>query len=501
MKFFHRLSLGKKMLLSPLIVLIFLVVLAYFTFSGFWVMKSSIDDIFSRRFLGYLHASRILTDLSRIHADVYKVLNWVGTGHDEKEVADLSRKLASLLEEDVSLIKKILASPALTDEEKKVYREVQGIYVDYQKAVLKVLEMAPKYGGSDFLPDAEQKYAEAILALDNLRAIEEKLGHIRYESSARRADTTMAVFAVLFVLAVGLSFVLSLTITRTILKPIREMIGAAKKMAQGDLRSRLEAQTSDEIGELVVAINSIGEKVGETVGQALQLSEALANAASRTASAIEETSASLEEIASMTHMNAKNADTANQLIRSNREAIEKAGKTMEEMIRFMKEIISASEQTQSIVKSIDEIAFQTNLLALNAAVEAARAGEYGAGFAVVAEEVRNLALRATESARNSSHLIEDIVRKVKSGENLVNSTHSAFKHLEQGSQKVMEIVGEVANASRQQSMGIDQVNRAVTEMNTTTQENAASADRLAYVMSTFKLAGYDARERQALTAG
>lgn len=489
MKVFRRLSLGKKMLLSPFIVLVFLVVLAYFTISGFLIMKSSIDDIFSRRFLGLQHASRLLSNLGRVHADLYKILNWVGTGHDEKEVADLSRKLAAIMEEDAGLIKKILSTARLVPEERKSYQGLEGIYSDYRKAVLKVLEMAPKYGGSDFLPDAEMKYGEASHALDRLRALEEKLGREKYESSTRRAEVTLAIFAGLFVVAVAFSFILSLTITRMILRPIREMIGMAGRMSQGDLGSRVETTSSDEIGELAISINSIGEKVGDTVAQALRLSETLALTASRTAAAIEETSASLEEIASMTHMNARHADTANELMLSNREAVKKVGDAMEKLSKFMREITAASEKTQSIVKSIDEIAFQTNLLALNAAVEAARAGEKGAGFAVVAEEVRNLALRATEAARNSSQLIEDITTRVKTGESLVASSQSAFQQVESGAQKVVEIVGEVAAASRQQSTGIDQVNRAVAEMNATTQENANISERLAQVMAKFRLSG------------
>jgi len=152
----------------------------------------------------------------------------------------------------------------------------------------------------------------------------------------------------------------------------------------------------------------------------------------------------------------------------------------------MKEITAASEQTQKIVKTIDEISFQTNLLALNAAVEAARAGEAGAGFAVVADEVRNLALRAAEAARNSSTMMEDIVAKVRNGEKLVTVTYNAFRQVTESSEQVVGLMGDIAKATQEQSQGIDQVNRAVLEMNQVTQENAAGAQELADVMSMFK---------------
>jgi methyl-accepting chemotaxis protein len=163
----------------------------------------------------------------------------------------------------------------------------------------------------------------------------------------------------------------------------------------------------------------------------------------------------------------------------------------------MKEITAASEQTQKIVKTIDEIAFQTNLLALNAAVEAARAGEAGAGFAVVADEVRNLALRAAEAAKSSSHMMEDIVTKVKNGEKLVTVTYNAFRQVTDSSEKVVNFMGNIVTATREQSQGIDQINRAVLEMNQVTQENAASSEELAAVMTMFRTndSGGDGRKR------
>jgi methyl-accepting chemotaxis protein len=152
----------------------------------------------------------------------------------------------------------------------------------------------------------------------------------------------------------------------------------------------------------------------------------------------------------------------------------------------MKQISSASEETQKIVKNIDEIAFQTNLLALNAAVEAARAGEAGAGFAVVASEVRNLSMRAAEAAKNTSGLVEDIGRKVSAGSTLVHQTNEIFVRMAGNSGKVVQLIGEIAAASQEQAEGIDHINRAVAEMNEATQESAGNAEKLAAAMSMFK---------------
>lgn len=188
----------------------------------------------------------------------------------------------------------------------------------------------------------------------------------------------------------------------------------------------------------------------------------------------------------MTKQNAENTTQANELMTSAKEATQKANLSMNNLTKSMREIAIGSEQTQKIVKTIDEISFQTNLLALNAAVEAARAGEAGAGFAVVADEVRNLAMRAAEAAKNTSNLMSDIVNKIKTGESLVAVTNRAFQEVSTNSNKVVDLMSEIAAASREQSEGIDQVNRAVAEMNKVTQQNAAIAEELASTMAMFK---------------
>ena len=159
--------------------------------------------------------------------------------------------------------------------------------------------------------------------------------------------------------------------------------------------------------------------------------------------------------------------------------VSQANTSMGDLKGSMEEISKASEETQNVVKTIDEIAFQTNLLALNAAVEAARAGEAGAGFAVVAEEVRNLALRSADAAKNTAELIEGTVKKVKHGSELVNTTADAFTEVATSSAKVAELVAEIAAASGEQAQGIEQVNIAVTEMDKVTQSNAAGAEESA----------------------
>lgn len=223
-------------------------------------------------------------------------------------------------------------------------------------------------------------------------------------------------------------------------------------------------------------------------------SQSLAHGATQQASLLADTFRRLEYMASISKQNALSANRANGLIQESSETVENASESMRELTTSMTEITQASEETQKIIKAIDEVAFQTNLLALNAAVEAARAGEAGAGFAVVAEEVRNLASRAAAAARRTADLIEATVGKVEKGAGQVERTSKAFSKIASAINDAKDLMAEIATASDRQALGVDEINRAIADVSDITKNNASSAEITASVSEELTEQGREMRD-------
>ncbi len=281
-------------------------------------------------------------------------------------------------------------------------------------------------------------------------------------------------------------------IRRSILLPLRDASGMVEVVATGDFSQRLSARADDEIGQMAVGINSMVADLSEVLGGVQNASQQvttgsgtvaktsgkISDNAARTAASLEEISAAMEELAAQTRNNADNAGKAMGLASTVREGAEASDAQMATMVDAMLDIDEASQRISRIIRVIDEIAFQTNLLALNAAVEAARAGVHGKGFAVVAEEVRSLAERSAEAARETTELIEGTGAKVSNGRSIAERTAKSLSEIVHVIGEATELVSEIAIASREQAEGIGQVNSGLVDVDRITQVNASGAHDL-----------------------
>lgn len=238
-------------------------------------------------------------------------------------------------------------------------------------------------------------------------------------------------------------------------------------------------RTSRALDRVIVGLGNAATQVSSASAQVAQSSQSMASGATEQASSLEETSASLEEMSSMTRQNAESTGQADHLMADARAVVGRGMEAMQRMSAAIAAIKTSSDETAKIIKTIDEIAFQTNLLALNAAVEAARAGDAGKGFAVVAEEVRHLAQRSAEAAKNTTALIEGAQKNAENGVAVSQEVAAVLDQIAQSSQKVAQIIAEIATASKEQAQGIEQINGAVSQVDRVTQSNAASSEEAA----------------------
>jgi methyl-accepting chemotaxis protein-1 (serine sensor receptor) len=321
----------------------------------------------------------------------------------------------------------------------------------------------------------------------------DKLYQMAVEDS--NSSFSQAIWVLISVLIAVLVVIVAvwLNIKQTLISPLNRLIDNIRHIASGDLVKRIEVQGTNEMGELADSLRHMQGELVRTVGDVRNGANAIYSGASeiamgnndlssrteQQAASLEETAASMEQLTATVKQNAENARQASHLALSASETAQKGGKVVDNVVQTMRDIAGSSQKIADIISVIDGIAFQTNILALNAAVEAARAGEQGRGFAVVAGEVRNLAQRSAQAAREIKSLIEDSVGRVEVGSTLVESAGETMGEIVNAVTRVTDIMGEIASASDEQSRGIDQVGLAVAEMDRVTQQNASLVEESA----------------------
>ncbi len=412
---------------------------------------------------------------------------------DQAEVEAQMKKSSAHISDIQNKLVELLNEPA----EKAAMGEVAATRSSYTAARAKVfkekgagnLEESKRIYSSDMVGKREAYLAAlAKLSAGQSRQLDAVAASIR----ASYASTRNLMIG-LSVLAVALGVALAAFISRAITTPLREAVRVAETVSAGDLTSIITVDSKDETGQLMGALKSMNDSLVRIVGEVRQGTETIGTASSeiasgnmdlsarteQQASALEETASSMEELTSTVKFNADNARQANQLAITASEVASRGGVVVSQVVSTMGSINESARKIVDIISVIDGIAFQTNILALNAAVEAARAGEQGRGFAVVASEVRNLAQRSAAAAKEIKTLIGDSVDKVDAGSRLVDQAGHTMDEVVASITRVTDIMNEITTASDEQREGIEQVNTAITQMDSVTQQNAALVEEAA----------------------
>ncbi|SFE25594.1 methyl-accepting chemotaxis protein [Paracidovorax konjaci] len=488
----QNLSIGTRLALAfAALILLTVTILAV----GIWRLQSvatETDAMMARP----LTKERLVSDWYRtIHTSVRRTTAVAKSADPSLAAffADENTQASRMSSEQQKQLESLLETP----EEKALFAtlsQARQQYIAARDAVSKAkaegrAEDAERIFNQDFRT-AGVRYLDSLQAL-----LDQQRSSINATAEAIRADyargrTQMVVLGVLAVLT---AVALAVLITRGITRPLARAVQVAETVAAGDLTHRVGPTPGDETGQLLRALDAMGEQLRTTVGQVRHGAESIASASSEIASgnldlssrteeqasALQQTAASMEQMTSTVRQNADNARQAHQLAQAASGMALRGGEVVGNVVETMGGIHASSRKIVDIIGVIDSIAFQTNILALNAAVEAARAGEQGRGFAVVAAEVRTLAQRSASAAKEIKGLIDDSVHRVDAGNRLVEEAGSVIREVVEGVRRVTDIVGEISAASQEQTTGLEQVNQAVSQMDLVTQQNAALVEEAA----------------------
>jgi methyl-accepting chemotaxis protein len=454
--------------------------------------NGSLQSLYEERVLpmGRLNLVARNMDATRIAIaeSMYSSMSTVANEMDaiDKRVADDNTILDAYLKSNLSADEKKLANQFI---EARTRYTAEGL-----KPTIAALRIQDTDKATEIMKGPmRQSYTQVQSALDAIYKYQASAAKGEFESGQGRYAVVRNTSLLVMLIGIGVAGFMGVWIIRAITRPLADAVEVAGRIASGDLSRKIEVYTHDEAGLLFQALKDMNESLSRTIGHVRESSDVMdqaareiasgnANLSFRTesqASSLEETASSMEELTSTVKQNADNARQANQLVVSASEHATKGGHVVGQVVNTMGSIKDSSRKISDIIGVIDGIAFQTNILALNAAVEAARAGEQGRGFAVVAAEVRNLAQRSANAAKEIKSLIVDSVEKVDAGSKLVDEAGKTMQEIVSSVKHVADIMGEITAASQEQSSGIEEVNRAITQMDETTQQNAALVEQAA----------------------
>jgi methyl-accepting chemotaxis protein len=485
-------------LIATFAVLVFIVLAV----AGF-AMQSLAQS--NQHFNGYVHGlmarGEVAENLRRaVDERAIAVRNMVLVSKPDEVEAEKERAVAAHAQVGKHLAElKLLLQKAedVSETGRSLVDEMDRIESAYSPVALAIVDLAAGFKKDEAIAKMNDECRPLLASLVKASSAYSQVVRARSEELASQGTETYvqrrALFVAVCLLAIGFAGGAGWWLSRSIIRPVNRAVRLAESVAAGDLTASFESEGRDEVSKLLAALGRMSGNLETIVGNvrasssniatgSAQIASGNADLSARTehqASALQQTAASMEELNSTVRQNADNAQQANQLAQGASTVAVKGGEVVSEVVTTMKAINESSRKIADIIGVIDGIAFQTNILALNAAVEAARAGEQGRGFAVVAGEVRNLAGRSAEAAKEIKSLIAASVERVERGTTLVDRAGDTMSEVVNAIRRVTDIMGEISSASAEQSAGVAQVGEAVTQMDQVTQQNAALVEQSA----------------------
>lgn len=494
MMFFKNMKIGTK-LMAFMVILEFLIgVIAYYGISVVKENDATYEAIMADDVMTSCNAYEMGMHFNDARVNMLLGLN----AQDPAKVQMFTAAMEKDLNNSEENLKKMQES-AYTDATKAAVANVTNNYNTFRQETVAALKakQAGQVQSQEAQTAASAKFAK--LEGDIANQLEE-LADMGYSSAQSRdkaateemnSDVRNIILIALFLMAV--SSVTGFMFNQDVKKRLSQLGQSADRIAEGDLATEVVTSTGDELGDVAASfeimrqrvhkvlleINQGADQVAAGAHNVSDASVALSQGASQQAASVEQLSASIAEIASQTASNAQNAEKANDLTVGTKEKAQLGNEEMQEMLSAMEEINASSANISKIIKVIDEIAFQTNILALNAAVEAARAGQHGKGFAVVAEEVRNLAARSAKAAKETTDMIEGSMEKVETGREIAHKTAEALNAIVGDVSSVADIVANIAKASNEQKLALEQINQGVQQVSQVVQANSSTSEEAA----------------------
>ena len=481
---------GKLGLGFGLITVLLLALGAFSLYSNSQVAAVT-DRIYSKNLQGLIAVNAVRNTLNEMRNDVQRAMVF---GDDGTQLAQsIEDKLARITQQWEGYYPDLLTGPEERAQADSAAEEFTA-FVPVLKTVLEPMKTGDTYQATGlYAVDVAPAFEKLIENMDGLAAYQTQRASTFFALGQAKVATDRNIVIATLVVVALLTLGIMIVLTRMITRPLDQARAVVASIAEGRLDNDIDNPYRDEFGVMLGALENMQTRLAEIVAGVRRSSESVGVGASQIASGndelssrtqeqaanLEETAASMEQMTSTVKQNADNAAQADQLARGVRTQASEGGAVVGRAVAAMQEINESSRKISEIVGLIDDIAFQTNLLALNASVEAARAGEQGRGFAVVASEVRNLASRSAAAAKDIKALVEDSAAKVAGGSEQVALSGKTLDAIVENVHKVGDIIAEIAAASSEQSSGIEQVNLAVSQMDSMTQQNASLVEESA----------------------